>query len=112
VLPDGTVGVTYYDFRNNGTGDTSTDPLETDYFMVHCHAADVDCTNAANWSETQITGSSFDMRKAPDAVGYFTGDYEGLTNTTISSVDSFLAFFSQSNSTSDPATVYASNIGP
>jgi hypothetical protein len=113
VLPDGTVGVTYYDFRNNGTGDTSTDPLETDYFMVHCHAADVDCSDADNWTaETRITGSSFDMRTAPDAVGYFTGDYEGLTSTTILTVDSFLAFFSQSNGTGDRATVYASNVGP
>jgi hypothetical protein len=34
VASDGTVGVTYYDFRNN-TSDPAT--LPTDYFIVHSH---------------------------------------------------------------------------
>jgi hypothetical protein len=108
VLPDGTVGVTYYDFRNNGSG---TPALETDYFMVHCHAT---CTTAGNWSENQITplASSFDLRKAPNARGYFLGDYQGLTHTTVLGVDNFVAFFGQANSASDPSTIYASDIAP
>jgi hypothetical protein len=36
VAADGTVGVTYYDFRNN----TAAEPLLTDYFLVHCHPED------------------------------------------------------------------------
>ncbi len=110
VLPGGIVGVTYYDFRNNGTGDTSpADPLETDVFAVHCHSS---CTNAGNWSETQITTSSFNMRKAPVARGLFVGDYEGLSDTNDGSFDTFLAFYSQANSDTDPATIYSSRIGP
>jgi len=106
VLPDGTVGVTTYDFRNNiGT----TAALETDAFMVHCHSA---CTTAGSWTENQITSASFDLRQAPIARGYFLGDYQGLTNTTVLGVDNFVAFFGQANSTSDPSTIYSSQIAP
>lgn len=77
VATDGTIGVTYYDFRNN-TSDPST--LPTDYFIVHCHpSASISCTNPGDWaSETQLTSSPFDMRKAPVARGFFVGDYEAL----------------------------------
>jgi hypothetical protein len=78
VANDGTVAVTYYDFRNN-------DPspgVPTDYWIVHCHA---NCTNSANWAgnESRLTTSSFDIEQAPAArgpFGYFLGEYEGLTN--------------------------------
>ena len=106
VLPDGTVGVTYYDFRNNGS---ATPALETDAFMVHCHAS---CTTAGSWTENQITTASFDLRQAPNARGYFLGDYQGLTHTTVLGVDNFISFFSQANSASDPSTIYASDIAP
>ena len=36
MAADGTVTVTYYDFRNN-TASPAT--LDTDYFAVHCHAS-------------------------------------------------------------------------
>jgi len=76
---DGTVGVSYYDLENA----TGAQPGLTDAFIVHCHAAADDCTNAANWAtggETQLsTTGSFDMTTAPDAGGYFVGDYEGLS---------------------------------
>lgn len=78
VNSDGTIGVTYYDLENA----TAAHPGNTDEFIVHCHATSADCTNAASWSaggETRLsTTGSFDMTTAPDAVGYFTGDYEGL----------------------------------
>jgi len=107
VLPDGTVGVTYYDFRNNDSG---TGELETDHFFVHCHpTTPTTCTNPANWTEEQITTASFNLRFAPVARGYFLGDYVGLTHT---SGGAFLAFFGQSNSAGDPATVYSSLIEP
>jgi hypothetical protein len=86
---DGTIGVTYYDFRNN----TPAPGLPTDYWFVHCHAASQDCTNPANWSaETHVAGP-FDMETAPDAGGYFVGDYEGLARAG----NSFVAFFAMAN---------------
>ena len=76
VAEDGTVGVTYYDFRNN----TTAPGLPTDYFIVHCHpSATVACTGSSDWgSEARITSASFDMEQAPVSRGYFTGDYQGL----------------------------------
>jgi len=101
VSSDGTVGVTYYDFRNNDTGAD----LKTDYFIVHCHAS---CTDPGNWSETQVTDVSFDMRQAPVARGFFTGDYEGLA----SAGSDFTAFFSQGVSAADPASIFFRKVGP
>lgn len=99
VSNDGTIAVTYYDFRNNDGG---TD-LKTDYFVVHCHSS---CDNANNWSESPVTSTSFDMAKAPNARGFFTGDYEGLGTNG----NDFFAFFSQGQSDSDPASIFFSKI--
>jgi hypothetical protein len=78
VSSNGDVAVTYYDFRNDAPGDAA---LSTDYWVVHCHAALSDCTDASKWSdENRLTPTPFDMRTAPYAIGYFTGDYEGLDN--------------------------------
>lgn len=111
VAPDGTVGVSYYDFRNNGTGDQAGDPLETDHFIVHCHSPDPTdagdlCGDTGGWDETRITAASFDLRKAPVAGGFFLGDYVGLAHTG----DSFASLFTRSNTTADPATQYFSRI--
>ena len=106
VADDGTIGVTYYDFRNN-TADPTT--LPTDYFAVHCHpTTPTACASAVNWigSENKLSGASFDMRRAPDAGGFFTGDYEGLAATA-----SFLTFFSQSHG-NDPASTFFRRVGP
>jgi hypothetical protein len=105
VASDGTVGVTYYDFRNN----TPAAPLPTDYFMVHCHPTTaLTCADALNWgAELRLTDASFDMRQAPFAVGFFTGDYEGLSNIGLD----LLAFFSQAHG-SDPSSVFARRAGP
>jgi len=49
VADDGTISVTYYDFRNND----STTPLWTDYFAVHCHPTATACTSSAtSWTRT------------------------------------------------------------
>ena len=83
VAADHTVGVTYYDFRAN----TPSPGLPTDYFLVHSHVGGV------SWDpETRITPTSFDMESAPDAFGYFVGDYEGLTHVG----NRFVALFVQS----------------
>ena len=101
VSSDGTVAVTYYDFRNN-TSDPTT--LPTDYFVVHCHAS---CTSAASWTnEVWLTDVSFDMRRAPFAGGFFTGDYEGLASTGTT----FLPFWSVTTPT-DPASIVFRRVG-
>jgi hypothetical protein len=89
VAADGTVGVTYYDFRFN-------DPqpgLPTDYWFVHAHPEDPGgLTNPANWAqELRLTNRSFDLERAPNPRGYFVGDYEGLA----AAGNSFLALFTQ-----------------
>jgi BNR repeat-like domain len=77
VADDGTIAVTYYDFRNN---DQETG-VPTDHWLVHCHAA---CDVATNWgNEVRLTASSFDIEQAPFARGpngFFLGEYEGLSN--------------------------------
>ncbi|QNN54822.1 exo-alpha-sialidase [Nocardioides mesophilus] len=85
VSSDGTVGVSYYDFRSND----ATPGLPTDAFLAHSH------DNGATWSEQHI-GGPFDMEQAPFARGLFLGDYQGLD----SAGQDFLAFFSVS--TADP----------
>jgi hypothetical protein len=75
---DGTVVVTYYDFRND-TGNSGFEA--TDYFAVFCFAGltAVDCSKPANWgNEKQLTPSSFNILNAPVARGHFLGDYMGL----------------------------------
>jgi hypothetical protein len=109
VAADGTIGVTYYDFRNN-TSDPST--LPTDYFIVHCHrSASVSCTNPADWasaSETQLTSSPFDMRKAPVARGFFVGDYEALAV----SGPEFRPVFVQAGPGTGKSRVWTTRVGP
>src|SRR3989442_1620579 len=75
VASDGTVGVSYYDFRNN-TPDRSR--LPTDVWLVHCHARTSNCTSPGSWSsETHLIGS-FDLDTAPVARSRVVCDYESL----------------------------------
>ena len=106
VAADGTVGVTYYDFRNN-TSDAAT--LPTDYFIVRCRpSGTVSCATTSDWdNETRLTDASFDMRTTPVARGFFVGDYEGLG----SAGKDFVAFFSMSHG-SDPASVFFRRVSP
>jgi hypothetical protein len=105
VAADGTVAVTYYDFRFNDGGSD----LKTDYWIVHCHAGGtVSCTNPLDWTdEVRLTAASFDMRLAPFARGFFTGDYEGLA----SAGNAFAPFWSQSHA-ADPASVFFRQAAP
>jgi hypothetical protein len=92
VASNGDIAVTYYDFRNDQPNDAA---LSTDYWVAHCHAATVDCSQASRWTaanENRLTPTSFDMRSAPYAGGYFLGDYEGLDNFGTT----FTPFFVQS----------------
>jgi hypothetical protein len=76
VADDGTVTVTYYDFRNN-TSDTST--LPTNYWANHCHPGSEDCSDPDSWDEETPIAGPFDITLAPFARGWFLGDYMGLT---------------------------------
>jgi len=94
-----TIGVTYYDFRNNTPGGSA----DTDYWLTRCSAA---CTNPANWSEVHVAGP-FDMHQAPVARGEFVGDYEGLTT----SGNAFQPFFIQAvTKPSNPTDAYFTSI--
>lgn len=105
VAADGTVAVTYYDFRNND----GAAPLWTDYFIIHCHPSPtVSCAQPGHWGdEIRLTDVSFDMRKAPFARGFFTGDYEGLSAAD----GDFTPFFSQPHG-SDPGSIFFRRVGP
>jgi hypothetical protein len=101
VASDGTVGVTYYDFRNN-----TPDPgLPTDQWFIHCHPSS-DCTDPSNWSENHVAGP-FDIENAAQAGGYFLGDYDGLDSVGTT----FLSFFSQTTAT-DKDNTYLATISP
>jgi hypothetical protein len=104
VASDGTVGVTYYDFRNN----TPAPGLPTDQWLVHCHPSPAsDCSNPANWAETHVYGS-FDIEKAATARSrFFLGDYEGMTSIGTN----FASFFSAPTA-SDPDNTYLATIAP
>jgi hypothetical protein len=106
VLPDGTVGVSYYDFRFNNPTIGGTD---TDHWLVHCHAATEDCRQAGNWNEeVRVTPTSFDSRQAPVAGGFFLGDYVGLDDDG----SRFTAFFTQGASPANPTDIFYSEITP
>lgn len=81
VLADGTVGVSYFDFRH----DTPGANLPADYWFTSS-------SDGVHWSEQHISGP-FDMKLAPDAEGLFVGDYQSLG--TVGSV--FVPFFVQTN---------------
>src|SRR5262249_8364851 len=92
VTSGGTVVVTYYDDRNN----TNAAGLPTDVWITHSD------DGGATWSEQHLYGS-FDMEQAPDAGGYFLGDYEGLSPVGTG----VLAFFAVTGGPSGPSDVVA-----
>jgi len=70
VDSSGRVSVSYYDFRNDRSGDAV---LSTDFWAAHSHDGGLSFSD-----ENRLTTDPFDMRTAPDALGYFVGDYTGL----------------------------------
>lgn len=74
VRTDGTVGVTYFDFRS----DTTAAPLLTDYWLARSN------DGGAGWRESRVS-EAFDLAIAPRTTspgngGYFLGDYQGLAS--------------------------------
>ncbi|HEX6549929.1 MAG TPA: sialidase family protein [Gammaproteobacteria bacterium] len=82
ILADGTIGVSYFDFRNNTTDKSH---LLTDYWFVSS-------MDGTHWSEQHISGP-FDLDLAPNAEGLFIGDYQGLTVIG----NAFVPFYVQTN---------------
>ncbi|HEX4885198.1 MAG TPA: sialidase family protein [Casimicrobiaceae bacterium] len=82
IRADGTLGVTYFDFRSN-TADPST--LPTEFWLAQS-------ADGTNWTERRITGP-FDLRAAPNANGLFIGDYMGLAARG----NAFVSFYSATN---------------
>jgi hypothetical protein len=72
VAGDGTVGITYYDFRFNQVGPD----LPTDYWFV---PLTLDESGNITWgNELRLTDNSFNFEDAPVATyGRFVGDYQG-----------------------------------
>jgi hypothetical protein len=68
----GNVAVTYYDYRFNDVN--SADGLET------AHWIRVSADGGASFGADELLGTTFDTRKAPYALGYFLGDYDGLAS--------------------------------
>lgn len=81
----GTVGVTFYDLRNLAAGNTTT--LPTDYWLK------TSPPGGASFGNEEHLAGSFNMLVAPNAGGFFLGDYEalGTAGTT------FQPFFVQAN---------------
>lgn len=84
VAADGTVGVLFYDFRNDVFGDAE---LSTDVYL-RTLAPDLTLLG-----EERLTEESFDMRQMVLAGGYFPGDYVGLE----AAGNDFVAAFTVSN---------------
>lgn len=87
VLADGTLGVSYFDLRDN-TADATT--LLAGYFLARS------TDGGATWQETRLA-EPFDLDMAPNANGLFLGDYMGLAG----SGGAFHALFVRT--TGDPA---------
>ena len=106
VLDNGTVAVSYFDFRNN-TPSPAT--LDTDHWAVHCHAPTEDCSAAGSWNEeSRITPASFNIRTAPYARGYFVGDYMGLASDRDNHI---LSLFGTTDGTG-PSSVFLRRLVP
>jgi hypothetical protein len=107
VAADGTVAVTYYDFRNND----AKPGLPTDYWAVFGKpTSPTSLTDPANWgNELRLTNRPFDLEKAlflgegDPAPGLFLGDYEGLKAVG----NDFVATFCVAGvSPSDPKSIF------
>ncbi|CAI8692809.1 exo-alpha-sialidase [Burkholderia pyrrocinia] len=82
----GAVMVTHYDFRDLLAGNTTT--LPTGFWRKISH------DGGATFSDERRVGGPFDMKLAPNAEGFFIGDYQGLD---VGPSSSFHPFFVQTS---------------
>lgn len=102
VNTSGTVAVSYYDFRNLATGNTTT--LPTDFWLT------TSTNGGTSFGNERHVDGPFDMKTAPIARGYFLGDYTGLDNVQTN----FVTFFARTNSgnTANRTDIVSSNVAP
>jgi hypothetical protein len=95
VGPDGTVAITYYDFRWD-TPDPAV--LMTSFWRI------LSTDGGVTWTEAPLA-EPFDLTPAPrtDGSGFFVGDYQGLA----ASGTRFVSFFAVASAGADPSIVYA-----
>jgi hypothetical protein len=77
VAANGTIGVSYYDFRFN----TPAPGLPTDCWLVQCHpTSNKSAADPGNWgNEVRLTDTSFNLEACAIVIdGFFLGDYFGL----------------------------------
>ena len=91
VTENGTIGVMFYDFRNDVFGDPV---LSTDVWLITLDPA-------GNFIEERLTDTSFDMRQMVIAGGYFPGDYVGLETAG----NDFVAAFTVANNLGLPVVI-------
>lgn len=92
VRGDGTVGVAYYDFRNDHK---QSGQLTTDYWLATS-------ADGVTWHDTHVKGP-FSLLGAPVAEGLFVGDYQGF----VASASEFLpVFVTTNNDASNPTDVF------
>jgi hypothetical protein len=89
VADDGTVAVQHYDFRMDDPA--TAKPLDTDTWLLRSE------DGGDTWTEERIGETSFDMTNAPDALGYFVGDYAGLDFAPDGSDEGFKPFHVRAN---------------
>jgi hypothetical protein len=82
VRADGMVGITYYDLRSDTS---STANLLADFWIARSF-------DGVMWAEQRVT-DAFDLSIAPNANGFFVGDYTGLASVGTT----FVAFFGKTN---------------
>src|SRR3989441_2644795 len=107
VAANGTIGVSYYDFRVN-------DPhpgLSTDRWLVQCHPMSKSlATDPACWTgEARLTNSSFSMEAVLPNFGgrFFLGDYFGLATAR----NDFVATFTQPDPDNVTSVFFVRNAG-
>jgi len=107
VAANGTIGVSYYDFRFN----TPNPGLPTDRWLVQCHPSPTGpATNPACWSsEVRLTTSSFNMEAVVPVLfgGFFPGEYFGLATAG----NDFVATFTQPDRNNVTSVFFARSVG-
>lgn len=93
----GNIAVTYHDFRFDSAADT---PLRTDVWVLRSS------DGGQHWSEERVTPTSFDMRNAPVARGFFVGDYIGMANAG----QTFTTLFVQAGATAPSADAFSATV--
>ena len=97
VSANGTIAVTYYDFRNYTAGSA----LPTTYSAI------TSTDGGSSWSP-EITLSTSDMEYAPVAGGLMIGDYEALAHQG----NTFVTAFQVGNSNTDPTDIDVATFTP